>query len=89
MPPYFFFLLDGFCESALPAPDFDCLLVLPSLRTFDAALAALSEVTLFGALVCERALPAAVLDLLPVFLLRRVFDALLAALGRVIFDFAI
>ena len=51
MPPYFFFFLDGLCERALPAADFDFLLVLPSRRTLEATLAALFEVTFFGALV--------------------------------------
>lgn len=48
---YFFFLPDGRWERALPAPDFVALLVLPSRRTFEAALAAFLEVTFFGALV--------------------------------------
>ena len=73
----------------LPAADFDALLVLPSRKTFDAALAAFFEVTLLGAFVCDKALPAAVLDLRPVDLLLSVFDALLAAFGLVTFDFAI
>ena len=74
---------------ALPAADFDALLVLPSRKTFDAALAAFFEVTLLGAFVWDKALPAAVLDLEPVDLLRSVFDALLAAFGLVTLDFAI
>lgn len=73
----------------LPAADFDALLVLPSRKTFDAALAALFEVTLLGAFVWDKALPAAVLDLRPVDLLLSVFDAFLAAFGLVTFDFAI
>jgi len=89
LPPYLFFLLDCLWERALPAADFDFLLVLPSRRTLDAALAALFEVTLFGALVWDRALPEAVFDLVPVFLLRRVLEALLAALGRVTLNLAI
>ena len=86
---YFFFLDEGLWARVLPAADFDALLVLPSRRTFDAALAALFEVTLLGAFVWDKALPAAVLDLRPVNLLRSVFDALLAAFGLVTFDFAI
>lgn len=82
-------MLDGLCERALPAADFDFLLVLPSRRTLEAALAAFLEVTFFGALVWDRVLPEAVFDLLPVFLFRRVFEALLAALGRVTLDLAI
>ncbi len=73
----------------LPAADFDALLVLRSRNTFDAALAAFSDVTRLGAFVWDNALPAAVLDLRPVDLLRSVFDALLAAFGLVTFDFAI
>lgn len=73
----------------LPAADFDFLLVRPSRRTLDATLAALFEVTFFGALVWDRALPEAVLDLVQVFLLRRVFEALPAALGRVTLGLAI
>jgi len=82
-------LLDGLWERALPAADFDFLLVLPSRRTLDATLAALFDVTFFGAFVWDRALPAEVLDFEPVLLLLSVFDALRAALGRVTFDFAI
>jgi len=81
--------LDGLWERALPAADFDFLLVLPSRRTLEAELAAFFEVTFFGALVCDNALPEAAFDLLPVFLLRRVFEAFLAALGRVTLDLAI
>ena len=73
----------------LPAADFDFLLVLPSRRTLDAALAALFEVTFFGAFVWDRALPAEVLDVDPVDLFRSVLDAFLAAFGLVTFDFAI
>jgi len=65
------------------------LLVLPSLKTFDAALAAFFEVSLLGAFVWDKALPAADLDFRPVDLFRSVFDALLAAFGLVTFDFAI
>jgi hypothetical protein len=82
-------LPDGLWERALPAPDFDVLLVLPSRKTLEAELAAFPDVTFFGALVWERALPEAVFDFFPVFLLLRVLEALLAALGRVTLDFAI
>jgi hypothetical protein len=40
------------------------LLVLPSLKTFEAAVAALLEVCFFGAFLCDKALPADVLDVL-------------------------
>jgi len=83
---YLFFLL-GFCASALPAADFDVLLVLPSLRVFEAAVAAFLDVCFFGDLVCDKALPAAALDFLPVDLLVKVFDALLAAFSPVTFLF--
>jgi hypothetical protein len=86
---HFFFLLDGRCASALPAADFDVLLVRLFLRTDDAALAAFFDVTFRGALVWDNALPAAVLDLEPVDLLLRVEDAFLAAFGLVTLDFAI
>ena len=86
---YFFLLDDGLCDNALPAADFDALLVRLSRKTDDAELAAFFEVTLLGAFVWERALPAAVFDLPPVLLLRRVLEALFAALGRVTFDFVI
>lgn len=82
---YFFFL--GVCAKALPAADFDLLLVLPSWRTFDAAIAALGDVCFLGAFVCDNALPAAVLDFDAVDLLRSVVDALLATLLLVTFVF--
>ncbi len=75
--------------NALPAADFDALLVRPSRITAEAALAALGEVTRLGALVCDNALPAAVFDFEPVEGVRSVFDELRAAAGRVTFDFAI
>ena len=74
-----------FCVSALPAADFDDLLVLRSRRVFDAALAALAEVCFFGALVCDNALPAAALDALLVEPLSSVLEALLATFLRVTF----
>lgn len=42
---YFFF--EGFCERALPAAVLDVLLVRPSLKTFEAAVAAFALVTFF------------------------------------------
>jgi hypothetical protein len=45
------------------------LLVLPSPKTFEAAVAALLEVCFFGAFLCDKALPADVLDVLLVDLL--------------------
>jgi hypothetical protein len=80
-----FFAL-GFCAKALPADDLDALLVRPSRRTFDAALAALSEVVFFGAFVCDSALPAADFDDLPVGVDFRVFEADFDALFPVTFD---
>ncbi len=71
------------CDSALPAADFEALLVLPSLSVFDAAVAARAEVVFLGALVCASALAAAVFDALPVDLLVNVFDAFDAALDPV------
>ena len=70
---YFTFLLDGLCERVLPAADFDSFLILPSRRTFEAALAALFEVPFFGVLVSERALPEAVFDIFLVFLVFKIF----------------
>lgn len=87
---YFFpFFFEGRCESALPAADLDASLVFLFRNTEDAALAALEDVTFFGALVCDNALPAAVLDLGLVALFLSVDDAFLAALGLVTLDFAI
>jgi hypothetical protein len=65
------------------------LLLLPSLKTLEAAVAALAEVTFSGALVWDRALPAAVFDFGAVLLLVSVFDALEAALVLVTFCFVI
>ena len=75
--------------NALPAADFDDLDVRPSDRVFEAAVAVLVEVCLFGAFRCDKALPAAVLDLFPVDLLLKVLEAALAALLRVTFSLAI
>jgi hypothetical protein len=85
----YFFPFDGFCASALPADLLESLLVLPSVRTFEATVAALEEVTFAGALVCDRALPAAVLDFGAVLELVNIFDALEAALAPVTFGFVI
>lgn len=74
----YLFLVDGVCARVLPAADFDALPVLPSLRTLDAALAALGEVCFRGAFVCDKALPDDVLVVLPVDLLLNVAEALLA-----------
>ena len=87
---YFFpFLPEGRCARVLPAADLEALLVLLSLKTADAALAAFLDVTFWGAFVCERALPAAVFDFFPVDLLLSVPEAFFAALGLVTFDFFI
>lgn len=67
------------CASALPAADFVALALRPSERAFDAAVAALGEVSLSGDLRCASALPAADFDLAAVDLLDSVFDALVAA----------
>lgn len=85
----YFFLFAGFCANALPAALFAALLVLPSPKIFEAALAAFDDVTLAGALVCDSALPAAVFDFDPVLALVNVFDALEAAFEPVTFGFAI
>jgi hypothetical protein len=65
------------------------LLVRPSRNVFDAALAALLDVTLFGALCCERALPAAVFDWELVALERNTLEARFAAFELVTFCFGI
>jgi len=82
MPGYLF--LPRACESALPAADLADLLVLPSRSTFEAALAAFSEVVSLGALLCVSALAAADLTVLLVDV-RSAFDALFAALPPVVF----
>lgn len=87
--PYFFFLVDGRWARALPAADFEDLLVRLSFRTEDAARAAFLDVTLRGAFVCDSALPAALFDLAPVDLFWRVDEAFFAALGLVTLGFAI
>ena len=62
----------------LPAADFDSLEVLPSAKTFEAAVAARAEVSLLGLLRCERALPAADFDFVEVAGLDSTFAARLA-----------
>jgi hypothetical protein len=78
-PTCYYFLPVFFCANALPAADFDALLVLASLRVFEAAVAALEDVCFAGAFVWDNALAAAVLDFVAVALLVKVFEALLAA----------
>ena len=58
---YFFFA----CARADPAADFDAALVLPSLSTADAAVAAFGDVTFDGE-TWDSELPAALPDALPV-----------------------
>lgn len=65
------------------------MLVRPSRRTADAALAAFLPVVSFLVLDCVNALPAADFDALPVSFDDSVFAAACAALGLVCFDFAI
>ncbi len=79
---------DGFCERALPAADFEVLLVRPSRRVLEAAFAAVDEVVFLGAFVCDSALPAAFFEVELVELLRSVFEALDAAFLLVTLDFA-
>lgn len=78
---------EDFWERALPAADFDALLVRPSLSVLAAADAAFLLVCLGGALVWERALPAEAFDVLPVDLDVKVWEALLAACLLVTFVF--
>ena len=77
---YFFFA----CARADPAADFDAALVLRSLSTADAALAAFREVT-FGGETWDSELPAALLDALPVEELESTPEDLLATLELVTF----
>jgi hypothetical protein len=86
---YILFLVVAFCDKALPAAVFAAELVLPSLRTFEAAVAAFEDVAFAGALVCASALPAALFDFEAVLELVKVFEALEAALAPVVFDFVI
>jgi len=82
---FFFFAAFSRWDNALPAADFEALLVRPSRRVLDAAEAAFAEVVFLGALVWLKALPDDVFELLPVDLLVRVFDALEAAFFPVTF----
>ena len=77
----------GVCDNALPAADFEVLLVRPSRRVWEAALAAFLPVCLAGAFRCDIALPAADFEALPVDVLVSVFEALLAAGPLVTFRF--
>ena len=74
-----FFRLVCRCDSADPAALFDAALVRPSLRTFDALVAAPDDVTFLGAPTCESALPAAVFEFFPVEPFNKTCDALWAA----------
>jgi hypothetical protein len=65
------------CANAEPAALLAAALVLPSLKTCEAADAAIAEVILRGA-TCANALPAAALDALPVDLLDRIVDEVFA-----------
>jgi hypothetical protein len=78
-------LFVGFWTRVLPAPDFDALEVLPSLKVLDAALAALVEVCFLGAFLWDKALPEDAFVLRPVDLFLSVFDALDAAFLPVTF----
>jgi hypothetical protein len=75
---YYFFLF-GRCVRAEPAEVFELLLALPLRNVFEAAVPALEDVTLLGALVCDSAEPAADLAALLELLLRNTFDAADAA----------
>ena len=77
---YFFFA----CARADPAADFDAALVLRSLSTADAAVAAFRVVT-FGGVTWDSELPAALLDALPVEELESTPEDLLATLELVTF----
>jgi len=77
---YFFFA----CVRADPAADFDAALVLLSLSTADAAVAAFREAT-FGGVTWDSELPAAFLDALPVEELESTPEVLLATLELVTF----
>jgi hypothetical protein len=86
---FYFFPFVAFCANALPAALFESLPVLPSLKTFEAAVAAFEDVDFAGALVCASALPAALFDFEAVLGLAKVLEALEAALAPVTFDFVI
>jgi hypothetical protein len=66
------------------AADLVAALVLPSLRTLDAVVAAFFELTLLGS-TCERALPLTDFDDFPVEVLFRTVDAFFATIGLVDF----
>lgn len=83
------FFAGDFCASALPAADLLAALVRPSVSTFEAADAAVLEVSFFGAFVCDNADPAAFFDALPVDSLVKVFEAFDAAFLPVTLLFAI
>jgi hypothetical protein len=68
-----------FCDRALPADDFETLLVRPSRNVLEAAEAAFFDVT-FVVRLCASALPAALFDFFPADALRSVLDAAVAAL---------
>lgn len=69
--------------SAEAAADLVAALERPSRSAFEAAVAAVAEVTLDDDDACESALPAADLEVAPVDLLPRTADALVAARGLV------
>ena len=73
------------CDSVLPAAVFDALLVLPSRRVFEAAVAAPADVVFEGACRCDNALPEEDLVVLPVEPLRSVFNAAVPAFFPVTF----
>lgn len=77
----------GVWDNALPATDFELLEVLPSESVFEAAVAAILPVCLFGVFVWDNALPAAFLDFVPVLLVRIVFEAFVAAFFPVVLRF--
>ena len=70
------------CASALPAPDFDFALVLPSRNVAEAFVATFFDVVLL-VLRCASALPAELFDFLDVDLLLNVLDAFFAAFAPV------
>lgn len=85
----YFFVDLGVCASVLPAADLELLLVRPSRRVLEAALAAVFDVWRFGVPVCESALPLAVFDLELVERFVREFDAAREADLPVVLRFAI
>lgn len=74
--------LPFFCESALPAADFDFVPVRPSRSVDDAFVAALAPVFL-RVPVCDSALPAADFDFAPVLPLRITLDDFVATFALV------